>query len=777
VEFSLMVEKKTNKKSAVKIKMGSPTGTREQGIVSTMKDSFGFIECADRPARIFFHFSEMMDRDMPVRVSDEVEFSVTPSDRSGQENATKICILPKGTVVFEIEQEGKLRGVVHREPRQIRSNQRSQRDRGPPPPQEQFGQILVPRETTVEVQVVDSEDASPTEDAAPTEDTAQIKSAPKPKFGKKPDGDLYDFSASEVGETGSIPLIPGDEVEFSLLMDKRTKKKRAIRIALTKLNPARERGVVCAIREPFGYMKCESRDQLISFHLHTVSNPKHEVQVNDEMEFTVISANGNHSAVRVDILPAGTVVLFDSTEAGRRQGVIKQQLSEKSLGKYSRCCGGIIEVSKADDDAPTEKVQFDGEDMEDCRFDPRMLNLGDVMEFETVVEKRTGTQWAKCIQLVEMNPACREEGIVSVLKDNFGFIRCAERDATIFFHFSQHSNSDQALRIGDEVSFDASVGDNGKENATRISSLPKGTVVFEDVLDGRWEGVIARECRRGRESTNGIIACSLHIELPGDEKPDASTPLQADAESAAQSEHAPAPPEGVTAEADDAAAAEAAAGEEAAGEEAAANQLGDRQMGTKLAYRSEDVQLRAVLRAGDAVEFVAAIDRRTKQLFAKCISSKPKAGVVRQHRGRMGVIAEGAEEHKVNYFTEDVEGGIELNSGDEVEFIVVFDMKTKSNTARQIRRTKAAPDPGERPASKIFRGERKKDSLVTAKGPDGTRGFAAGRGRPIPASPATSVLDCESSLPPTLGDSPVLTSSESLAQFADADLDEEATNN
>jgi len=103
VEFAIMLDKRSGRKSAIKIKMGKPTGAnREQGIVQTVKDSFGFLECADRSARLFFHFSEMMDRNTGVRPGDEVEFTCAVDERKKQENATKIVFLPAGTVFFEV---------------------------------------------------------------------------------------------------------------------------------------------------------------------------------------------------------------------------------------------------------------------------------------------------------------------------------------------------------------------------------------------------------------------------------------------------------------------------------------------------------------------------------------------------------------------------------------------------------------------------------------------------------------------------------------------------
>lgn len=51
-----------------------------QGVIAAMRDGFGFIKCVDRDARMFFHFSEVLE-ESPLHISDEVEFTVVPVSR------------------------------------------------------------------------------------------------------------------------------------------------------------------------------------------------------------------------------------------------------------------------------------------------------------------------------------------------------------------------------------------------------------------------------------------------------------------------------------------------------------------------------------------------------------------------------------------------------------------------------------------------------------------------------------------------------------------------
>ena len=41
--------------------VGQPDETREVGVVTTLKEGFGFIKCADRDGYAFFHFSEFVE--------------------------------------------------------------------------------------------------------------------------------------------------------------------------------------------------------------------------------------------------------------------------------------------------------------------------------------------------------------------------------------------------------------------------------------------------------------------------------------------------------------------------------------------------------------------------------------------------------------------------------------------------------------------------------------------------------------------------------------------
>lgn len=71
---------------ACNIRPAASSSERFQGVVSSMKDSFGFIERADVVREIFFHFSEYEPQDGEndsLQLGDDVEFGIQTRSVSG----------------------------------------------------------------------------------------------------------------------------------------------------------------------------------------------------------------------------------------------------------------------------------------------------------------------------------------------------------------------------------------------------------------------------------------------------------------------------------------------------------------------------------------------------------------------------------------------------------------------------------------------------------------------------------------------------------------------
>lgn len=112
-----------------------------------------------------------------------------------------------------------------------------------------------------------------------------------------------------------------------------------------------------------------------------------------------------------------------------------------------------------------------------------------------------------------------EHGIICTVKQEFGFIKCLERDEDLFFHYTElpineqpklgewHSKSSLAntsiglVVQGMEVEFlVATDSRSGKVSAVHLQPLPKGTVKFEvlnETASVTCLGVTRRETGRG----------------------------------------------------------------------------------------------------------------------------------------------------------------------------------------------------------------------------------------------------------------------------------------
>lgn len=58
-------------------------GTRETGIIEKLLHSYGFIQCCERQARLFFHFSQFSGNIEHLKIGDPVEFEMTYDRRTG----------------------------------------------------------------------------------------------------------------------------------------------------------------------------------------------------------------------------------------------------------------------------------------------------------------------------------------------------------------------------------------------------------------------------------------------------------------------------------------------------------------------------------------------------------------------------------------------------------------------------------------------------------------------------------------------------------------------
>lgn len=318
-----------------------------------------------------------------------------------------------------------------------------------------------------------------------------------------------------------------------------------------------------------------------------------------------------------------------------------------------------------------------------------------------------------------------EQGVICSLRDNFGFIRCAERPEEIFFHYSALHDATahpDDLQIDTEVQFrvGSSARDADKLAALDVCVLEPGTVVWEteDTPGQRFTGIVERPVRTDRAGDrhhNRNSGKSSAVSTDGTIRVLVPPERTASVENESVE---PAPVEAITAKAegpllrftlDD-------YGQTPGAVESSANSGDVRN--TRRSTR---------LSRGDLVEFSMVTDRRTKDQFARNItlilSEKERAGqeaekrmldeateehgVVTSLKGDYGFLKSNKRREQVYFHyssihlsdDEDGDGADDedfvLKEGQEMKFLVVQDDREGSNRPSQrrisARKVKAQP--------------------------------------------------------------------------------------
>ena len=103
-----------------------------------------------------------------------------------------------------------------------------------------------------------------------------------------------------------------------------------------------------------------------------------------------------------------------------------------------------------------------------------------------------------------------ELGVVSVMKANYGFIKCCARSDDLFFHFTEVRGGEAAIAVGRDVAFKVerrqAPGQRRGEDkpvAVAIRAAPKGSAVFETVEETLRKGVCVERLVFGRAGGYG----------------------------------------------------------------------------------------------------------------------------------------------------------------------------------------------------------------------------------------------------------------------------------
>uniref|UniRef100_A0A8C4QDJ2 Cold shock domain containing E1, RNA-binding n=1 Tax=Eptatretus burgeri TaxID=7764 RepID=A0A8C4QDJ2_EPTBU len=640
---------------------------RYHGVVCAMKETFGFIERADQVKEIFFHYSEFRDNLDTLEPGDDVEFGI--QERNGKEVAVDVKLLPEGTVVFEDVSIERYEGYVTQ---------------------------ALPK--------------------------AVSKAGSEPLPGR--------IRVSSPGPTGELPfgekdpsskatLLPGDHVAFQLSTDRRDGLQRATAIELLPASFAnsqekREMGVVAALRDGFGFIKCVEREPRMFFHFSEVLDGANSLHISDEVEFTIapvpkhsspirethlenptfmerdakyqdaLLPQRNH-AIRIVRLPRGSVV-FSTVLESRCVGIVEQEAvgpsgwnsaqggSSPGRGKEKDSELGIILF---DEDDEQKSITFHLKDIE-SRIIPK---CGDKVEFSLVEMKRSGQRSAVGVRVLgreavgRRSSGGRQMGFIATLKDTFGFIENAQHTQEIFFHYSEFSGDVSALELGDAVEFSLGKPKGNKISAERVAFMNPASVPHDEVAPTIYLGRVVRPLRSvdpQQSEYQGLIEITEDGSLKGEKFPYGVLGLATRAD---------------------------------------------------IVQRGESVKLQLCTTASGGITMATNITpMRTVE-----------KALVDSVKGEFGFLAfEVSEGKKLFFHQSEVQGGHELQPGDEVEFSVVQNPKSGKASACSIRRINEAANvaPAPRPERLVNRlrsltlDDSNAPRLVITRnprGPDGTR--------------------------------------------------------
>ncbi|KAJ0036618.1 hypothetical protein NQD34_005295 [Periophthalmus magnuspinnatus] len=471
---------------------GSGPGIRETGVVEKLLTSYGFIQCSERQARLFFHCSQYNGNLQELKVGDDVEFEVSSDRRTGKPIAVKLLkikpeVLPEERISGQVGPDlhayalTMLHGYIH----PVVSAIPAYLDGKSAPGQVPTGSVCYER-----------------------------------------NGEVFYLTYTPDDVEGNIHLDSGDKVSFYMETNKLTGAVSARNIQLVKKKQMRCQGVVCATKEAFGFIERADVVKEIFFHYSEFKGDLEALQAGDDVEFTIKDRNGKEVATDVRLLPQGTVI-FEDISIEQFEGTVTKVIPKPNVFLQNDPLPGRItaRIGYTDKELPF------GE--KDTKSKVTLLE-GDHIQFNISTDRRDKLERATNIDILpdtfNFTKETREMGVIAAIRDGFGFIKCVDRDARMFFHFSEVLE-EAPLHISDEVEFTVvpDMLSAQRNHAVLIKKLPKGTVSFHTQSEQRFVGVIEREvvsaAKNGsptkgkdpKETDEGVIAyedCGVKLTIP-----------------------------------------------------------------------------------------------------------------------------------------------------------------------------------------------------------------------------------------------------------------------
>jgi len=460
---------------------------RFQGEVCSIKSGYGFIKRLDVDKETFFHASQVAttsgdtEGNKRIEVGDKIDFSLGQHD--GKEVALQIVVLPRSfPIIFDDQTVDPFTGnLIEFKGRVVRPCVKGKLD--------QPGLI---------------------------------------KYKNFVDNfEVEEIEYYERDRQNSFTILQNDKVLFHIVTDRRSHRERAvnIRIKEDEIMDERERGMVAAVKDGFGFIKRDKssrrdhHDSRMFFHSSELLDKfaisgRRRIKMGDEVEFTVLrdplakhTQQGRYHATRIKIISSRNIRYENhNREKGlnygskwirgkkysnmERVGELPQleviELEPKSddhsvslrddaegviqtLPTKDKC--GFIRLEKhmGSGEGPNEAILCTMESFENVKVLPQE---GSTVHFD--IEKRGGEIHAMNIQSTK-----RYSGKVKLIKENenYGFVVCDNENEDLFFHFSDATNFDK-LRKDDRVDFCIRDNDrSGKRNAYDVSILERKKLV------------------------------------------------------------------------------------------------------------------------------------------------------------------------------------------------------------------------------------------------------------------------------------------------------------
>ncbi|XP_015783849.1 cold shock domain-containing protein E1 isoform X1 [Tetranychus urticae] len=407
-------------------------GFREAGIVEKLLPSYGFIQCCERQARLFFHYSQFKGNIDHLKLGDPVEFEMTYDRRTGKPIASMVVKISSEAFLGEELSSERVSGFITTELGEGREGRVAYEHRG---------ECFFLPFTTKDL-----------------EDTLQV-------------------------------VKQNDRVTFLITPDK-SGNLRARKIALETPTPERYQGVVCTLKDSFGFIERADVVKEIFFHSSECKDFK-SLSLGDDVEFRVQTRNNKEVAVSVDRLPPGTVVFEDISPeiiTGRVSKLIDRH-NNHSFSRQHFTSNSLQSGSSSSEPFPGKIVYMDGNTEKEISFGDKdvrgdfTLQVGDMIQFNVVTDRRDKLEHATNIAILdetfENSEEIREQGYIAALKDSYGFVKCLNREGTrIFFRFAELLEPSIIPKLNEEVGFTIAPDHSmpGRLQAIRIKFLPDGTI-------------------------------------------------------------------------------------------------------------------------------------------------------------------------------------------------------------------------------------------------------------------------------------------------------------